>query len=727
MDKLKQCALEYKKLFNRDFHITLENNTTLKTYFAKKHFHHLIGLHKLEDVRKVTLSKTNTATNVYNYILKGYIKYNDISSSKHFDLMKDRVDNFNSINSMLFEKIIVNFDSSKVPSTKLNSNIILFQDKGNYYLHLCLAQDNLNLKNPMIYYPETFLVRDDDYYIKNQKILKVKELKIIDSKKQNVLYVYNPNQIQEEVAATIINSKQQRRINMAEDKTKEILEKLENGIKETMDSEKYKAFLKVQSQFHNYSFNNAMLIYLQRPDATRVAGYQAWKKNFKRQVMKGEKGIGILAPSPYKYDKWIDKLDPKTKAPIKDPATGEVKKEKITLEGIKFKKVSVFDVKQTEGKELPSLCNELQGNSSNAENIIKAIKQVSEVPVIEKNIDNGAKGYYSRLENVIAVQEGMSLDQTAKTLIHEYAHSQLHNTESAKLLDRATKEVEAESVAYVVSDRFGVDTSQYSFEYLASWSSGKDLKELKDSFSLIQKTANKMIEKIENVLTKELELQQTPVRLEIVWSESSILKEGQVLGFKEANDLFTKHESELFKTRNESKEYVSYEKTKFKVHLIDGRSFEGRFDFGDGIYKDLAECIKKECYIDVNKYIKEHKAKQLGPVENEKNINVLDKIKDLYKKEFTAIKYISEKTANIIDNLNKQNGENLTIKEIKQTYKELGKRLEQSNNKSDMEEFKVVKDVIDDLKQSQLKMKKELAHENAQEQTMKTQAIEMVD
>ncbi len=407
-----------------------------------------------------------------------------------------------------------------------------------------------------------------------------------------------------------------------DNKTKEIMEKLENGIKETMDSEKYKEFLKVQSQFHNYSFNNAMLIFLQRPDATRVAGYKTWQK-LGRYVKKGEKGIGILAPCPYKYDKWVDKIDPKTNEPIKDPKTGEVIKEKKTIEGIYFKKVSVFDIKQTDGKELPTLCNELQGNSINAEKIVNAIKSISETPIVFKNIESGAKGYYSRLENIIAIKEGMSLNQTAKTLIHEYAHSKLHSAESSKLLDRATKEVQAESVAFIVSNRFGVDTSQYSFEYLASWSSGRDLKELKQSFDLIQKTSNDIISKIEKVLEKELQLQN-------------------------------------------------------KEHVMTS------------------------------------------------NINIKDKIVNQYINEFPAIKHISEKTASMINSLNEKSGNNLSIKDIKNIYKEKGKKLEQNYNKDDMQEFKELSEIIDALKKAQLTERKTQAHEKAMQKEV-TKTIESVE
>ena len=173
--------------------------------------------------------------------------------------------------------------------------------------------------------------------------------------------------------------------------------------------------------------------------------------------------------------------------------------------------MTVFDVKQTDGKPLLEICSELQGNSVSVANITRAVKEISEIPIIEKTIESGAKGYYSRLENIIAIKEGMALDQSAKTHVHEYCHSKIHNAESYKDFDRATREVQAESVAYVVCNRFGLDTSQYSFDYLANWSSGKEFKELKQSFNIIQKTANEIIGKMEKVLAVDMELQNRSV------------------------------------------------------------------------------------------------------------------------------------------------------------------------------------------------------------------------
>ncbi len=519
--------------------------------------------------------------------------------------------------------------------------------------------------------------------------------------------------------------------NENQDKTKELIEKLEKGILNTLNSENYKQFLKFQSQFHNYSFNNQMLIFLQKPNATNVAGFKAWQKH-ERYVLKGEKAISILAPIPYKYTKEIEIIDKKT---------GEIKNENIEKQGLKFKKVSVFDVSQTDGKELPEICKELKGDSFLSEKIIKAIKKISEVPIIEKVITSGAKGYYSRLEDIIAINKGMSLDQTVKTVIHEYTHSKLHNTEAASLLDRATKEVQAESVAYIVSKHFGVDTSQYSFEYLASWSSGKELKELKESLNLIQKTSDSIINKVENILNKELELQNNPVKISIVWTESDQLEQGQMFNLKEAKEILEKLDRERKEKRKSNEQYdytnitagenppyVSYLKTKIAVELADGRISEARFDLGDSGYNNLAECILKECGIDVEKYIKEHKEKlemKENDVSNIVTVNVKEKIIETYSNELPSIKYIGEKTANIIHNLNKTKGNILTIQEIKNIYSNIGKKLEVNYDKSDLQEFKKLTEVIDDIKQSKLALKREQSHEKALNNNM-SKSMEMV-
>lgn len=750
MDKLIESAELYKQLLGKDYFYTFTDgihDLQIKTFFANKNFYHLLGLNKLTDVPVLALTVNNTATDVYSNIAKGFITYDQISRSAHFSKIADRIDHFSSINSMLFEKAVINFDKSITPS-KIKADVILYQEKGSLYLHLCLAPGHNH------YYPETFLVEPTNYYLKNQKILDVKELLIFDTKTKAPTYhytneAYSPDlSTQKEIAAAAYPlRKEKNTMNEVNDKSNELLELLEKGIKDTLDSEHYKAFLRVQSTFHNYSFNNAMLIYLQRPDATRVAGYKTWEK-LERHVMKGEKGISILAPNPYKYEILVNKIDPVTKQPVRDPSTGEILQVKQEKTALSFRKVSVFDIKQTDGKELPSICNELQGNSINAEKIINAIKQVSKVPIIEKEIESGAKGYYSKAEDLIALKKDMSLDQTAKTLIHEYAHSKLHNTDAAALLDRATKEVQAESVAYIVSNRFGVDTSEYSFDYLANWSSGKELPELKASFDLIQKTADGIIQEIEGVLTRQMELQNSHAKITILWSESDQVKKGQMFDIEEANTLFTKldrQQTELRKA-NEAYDYknaaagdnipyIPYHKTNFELQLSDGRTSEARFDFGESGYKDLYDCIRKECHIDVKAYVKEQELKLQLPAEKPvvsttvktEIPNVKDKIIEQYSKSFPAIKHVSEATASFIDNFNQKHGHMFTVKEIKQAYKDAGNWLDKNNNAGDASIFKSLETVVNDLKQAQMIERQVKAQEKAlQNQAVKTSELEMV-
>ena len=293
---------------------------------------------------------------------------------------------------------------------------------------------------------------------------------------------------------------------------REITDKLEQGIKELFDSERYKEYLRTMSKFYNYSFNNTLLIAMQKPEATYVAGYTAWQRNFDRQVMKGEKGIKILAPAPYKAQVECEKLDPKTQKPILD-ADGKPVTETVEVTRPAFKVVSVFDVSQTDGKELPDIVvDELKGTVENYEAFFEALKQESPVPIAFENIPGSAHGYYHLEDRRIAIQEGMSEIQTVKTAIHEIAHAKLHaikpdvNTSPEEKKDRLTKEVEAESVAYTVCQRYGIETSDYSFGYIAGWSSDKETKELKGSLDTIRRTAAEMIESIDaklKVLTAE--------------------------------------------------------------------------------------------------------------------------------------------------------------------------------------------------------------------------------
>ncbi len=293
-------------------------------------------------------------------------------------------------------------------------------------------------------------------------------------------------------------------------KVKEITDKLEEGLKELFESEKYKNYLSTMSKFHNYSFNNTLLIALQRLDASLVAGYQAWQKNFNRHVKRGEKGIRILAPAPYKIKEERDKLDPVTGEVMLDK-DGMPQTEEVEVKIPAFRAVSVFDVSQTDGEPLPELeAKELLSTVEGYEDFIRAVTHVAPVPIGFEDIPGTSKGYFNIGENRIAVQEGMSESQTLKTMVHETAHSMLHNKEVnredilAPAKDRNTKEVEAESIAFTVCNHFGIDTSDYSFGYIAGWSSGKDMKELKSSLDTIRRTSSELITGIEEQL-KELQ------------------------------------------------------------------------------------------------------------------------------------------------------------------------------------------------------------------------------
>ena len=297
------------------------------------------------------------------------------------------------------------------------------------------------------------------------------------------------------------------------EKLKEITDRLEQGITELFDSERYKEYLRVMSKFHNYSFNNTLLIAMQKPDASLVAGFSAWKNNFERNVMKGQKGIKIIAPSPYKIKQEMQKIDPHTQKPIIGKDGKPVTEEKeITIPA--YKVVSVFDVSQTEGKELPDIAvDELTGDVDRYKDFFAALEKTSPVPIAFENIEGGSHGYYHLEDKRIAINEGMSELQTLKTAIHEIAHAKLHDIdlnapkdEQQPRVDRRTREVEAESVAYTVCQHYGLDTSDYSFGYVAGWSSGRELSELKSSLETIRSAAAEIINSIDTNLA---ELQKT--------------------------------------------------------------------------------------------------------------------------------------------------------------------------------------------------------------------------
>lgn len=286
------------------------------------------------------------------------------------------------------------------------------------------------------------------------------------------------------------------------DRLKAITDSIEKGIKEVFESGRYEEYLQVMSRFHNYSFNNTLLIYMQKPDATLVAGFNKWKDKFGRSVNKGEKGIKIIAPTPYKKKIEKDVLDPDTKLPMKDE-NGEIIKEEKEVSIPSFRPVTVFDVSQTSGKEIPTLASALNGKVENFDMLKEAISRSAPVPISFKPLRPDTDGYFSPKRQEIVIREGMGEVQTVCAMIHESAHAKLHNpanipeTEEKKKLTRSDEEVQAESIAYTVCAYFGIETGENSFGYLASWSQNKELKELKASLDVINKTSSELITAIE--------------------------------------------------------------------------------------------------------------------------------------------------------------------------------------------------------------------------------------
>lgn len=294
------------------------------------------------------------------------------------------------------------------------------------------------------------------------------------------------------------------------ERLKEITDSIEAEIKELFESEKYKQYLQTMSRFHRYSVNNTMLIYMQKPDATLVAGFNKWRDQFERNVNKGEHGIKIIAPTPYKKKIEEQKLDPDTRFPMLD-ADGKVIMEEKEIKIPMYKPVTVFDVSQTSGKPLPQLANDLSGNVQDYEAFMEAIRRASPVPIEIKPIGRGMDGFFSPEDQSITLREGMSEVQTVCAAIHEIAHSKLHNyekqkeaaaaasenTEPVKKKDRRTEEVEAESISYSVCAYYGIATGENSFGYIATWSKDKELPELRASLETINKTASELITDID--------------------------------------------------------------------------------------------------------------------------------------------------------------------------------------------------------------------------------------
>ncbi len=295
-----------------------------------------------------------------------------------------------------------------------------------------------------------------------------------------------------------------------QEKIKEITERLEKGIEELFESENYKNYLATMSKFTSYSLNNTLLISLQKPDSTAVAGYNTWK-SLGRQVKKGEKAIQILAPIIYKKKREDEgEEDDKASARRDKPLSEET--EKIL---VGFKVVNVFDYAQTEGEPLPEIVHKLDGSVEGYADFMKALRGISPVPVILQNVEGSANGYFDLINKFIAIDKNMSQEMHVKTGIHEVAHAILHDRESGIEKDTApdneSKEVQAESIAFTVCNYFGIDTSNYSFGYIAGWSSGKDLKELKASIEIVRKTAQSIITGID----KELDLIRQSRKLEM--------------------------------------------------------------------------------------------------------------------------------------------------------------------------------------------------------------------
>lgn len=416
--------------------------------------------------------------------------------------------------------------------------------------------------------------------------------------------------------------------NRAKEQLDEIMGKLEKGLTDLFSSDKYKQYLTTMAKFHNYSFNNTLLIAMQRPDATLVAGYNAWPKKFERHVVKGAKGIRIIAPVTLKKTVEVrtprnDSTASQDKIPIYAPGETKEDYEKRTsevktkdVEYTAFRVTTVFDISDTEGKELPTVgVNELDGKVADYNRYISALTKMSRVPIEYADIQSGAKGYYSVSDKKIVIQKDMPEAQTLKTLIHEMAHSLLHDKDVNKEAgiddqkSKSVKEVEAESIAYTVCSRFGIDTSDYSFGYIAGWSSGKDLKELRDSMETIKKTASLMIRECECALAKESEAEK---------NELAMMMDNHYFEIHRCDDGY---------------DYSFYDEN---FHLLDGGVLENPCltiqAAADEILKDagltgaIAGQIKEISVEDLHENVAATEAKEMKIID-EKKISVIDKLK----------------------------------------------------------------------------------------------------
>ena len=424
------------------------------------------------------------------------------------------------------------------------------------------------------------------------------------------------------------------------EKLKEITDRLEQGIMELFDSERYKEYLRVMSKFHNYSFNNTLLIAMQKSDASLIAGFNAWKNNFGRNVMKGQKGIKIIAPSPFKIKQEMEKIDPHTQKPVIGKDGKPVTEEKeITIPA--YKVVSVFDVSQTEGRELPDIAvDELTGDVDRYKDFFAALEKTSPVPIGFEKIEGGAHGYYHLEDKRIAIDEGMSELQTLKTAIHEIAHAKLHDIDlnapkdEQPRVDRRTREVEAESVAYTVCQHYGLDTSDYSFGYVAGWSSGRELAELKSSLEIIKSTAAKLIEAIDGHFA---EIQKEQAKGQAQAQPEAVTEPPETPAPEQPEAAPQKQADTAQETRSETpQETATTQETQqaaapyYSINETAARRAKDMNSFYD--YKPGSATAEYRSYIDEAVQIAERQKKRVDPMYHEK----IDSLLDTYARKLAA-------------------------------------------------------------------------------------------
>lgn len=476
---------------------------------------------------------------------------------------------------------------------------------------------------------------------------------------------------------------------MASDKTKELLEMLEQGVKDVFDEARFKSYLKVQSIFNKYSYRNSLLIYLQKPNATLIEGYKSWQSKYGRQVQKGEKAITIIAPIPVSRNP--------TKEEISNDPSLKGKKITHTI----FRAIPVFDVSQTDGKPIPELRTiQLDGNSITSQKIIDGIMAISDCPISFEHIYNGSKGYYNIPDHRIAIKTEMSLDQTAKTMVHEYAHSLLHHKDAVQP-DRSTMEVQAESIAYVVSNYLGLDTSDYSFNYVAGWSKGKELKELQNSLEVISTTSKGVIEKMENYLERQMNI--TKELPEHIYREVDL--------FAEINKVFPNNTAIT--------EGQSFQPSESSTILNIGKNnlfYE---------YDSSVKCTTKNiCQGDYSLAVKDYESRSL--LDTLRNDIITDikevRLKEHYSHQFKSVSYLEPSTLHVIDDLNHKYDRVHTLHEFKEKYTEKGLQLETQKDPELIEEFNKLQQIVDDLKSAQLKEKQSAIEEKS---LSKAQAVEI--